>query len=144
MNTNCVSDKRERLISSLRAVPACQTRDEDADWFPALDVTETAQEYVVEVDLPGLKPEEIQMHVDSDGLSITGQRAPRHQGGKNVRLERPSGAFIRQLPWPQDAEGEILATFCDGVLELRVPRSRPRNGDTQARAVAPAPEEVAP
>src|SRR5208283_1308237 len=107
MNTKDISDKSNRLMASLLTVPACQSGDGDTDWFPAVDVTETGQEYVVEVDLPGLKPEEIQLRVDSDGLSISGQRAPRPPGGKRVRIGRPSGAFVRQLPLPQDAHGEI-------------------------------------
>lgn len=100
-------------MASLVAVPACQSRDGDTDWFPAVDLTETGREYVFEVDLPGLKPGEVQVRVDSDELSISGQRMPRHQGGKNVRVERPSGAFVRHLPLPQDADGEINATFHD-------------------------------
>ena len=124
MNNRNLSDRRNLLMTSLISVPACQRRDGDTDWFPAVDLTETRQEYVFEVDLPGLKPEEIQVRVDSNGFSISGQRMPRPQAGKRVRIERPSGAFVRQLPLPHDAHGEIRATFRDGVLELRVPRAR--------------------
>ena len=131
-------------MTSLMAVPACQMRDGDTDWFPAVDLIETGREYIYEVDLPGLKPEEIQSRVDSGGLSITGQRLPRRQGGKCLRLERPSGAFIRRLPLPPDARGEIHATFGDGVLTLRVPRVRHDRESCQAQAVAREPEEVAP
>lgn len=121
-------------MASLVAVPACQSRDGDTDWFPAVDLTETGREYVFEVDLPGLKPGEVQVRVDSDELSISGQRMPRHQGGKNVRVERPSGAFVRHLPLPQDADGEINATFHDGVLELRVPRAHPDSEPAEGHA----------
>jgi len=130
-------------MASLTAVPACQMRDGDTDWFPAVDLTETGQEYVFEVDLPGLKPEEIEVRADSNGLSIIGQRVPKLQGGKRVRLERPSGAFVRQLPWPPDAYGEIQASFGDGVLELRVPRACPASEPRKAQAVARELEGVA-
>ena len=123
-------------MASLTAVPACQTGDGDTDWFPAVDLTETRQEYVYEVDLPGLKPEEIHVRVDDGGLSIVGRRVPRPPVGKRLRTERPSGAFIRQLPLPPDAYGEIQATFGDGVLELRVPRVRRVSEPRQAQAVA--------
>ena len=109
-------------MDSLVSVPACQSRDSETDWFPAVDLTETGQEYVFELDLPGLKTGEVQVCVESDAIFIRGQRIPRHQDGKNVRVERPSGAFVRHLPLPQDADGEIHATFCDGVLDFRVPR----------------------
>ena len=130
-------------MTSLLSVPACQRRDDDNDWFPAVDLTETRKEYVFEVDLPGLKPEEIHVRVDSNGFSISGQRVPRPQGGKRVRIERPSGAFLRQLPLPQDADGEIRTTFCDGVLELRVPRARPASEPGQGHAVTRELEEAA-
>ena len=139
-----ISDKRNLSVASLNALPACQTRDGDTDWFPAVDVTEAGQEYVIEVDLPGLKPDEMQVRADADGLFISGQRVPRHQGDKRVRVERPSGAFIRHLPWPPDAHGEIRAIFSHGVLELHVPRACSDNELEQAQALAREPAEVAP
>jgi len=144
MNTMNISNNRNLFVASLNAVPACQTREGDTDWFPAVDVTEAGQEYVFEVDLPGLKPEEMQVRADTDGLFISGQRVPRHQGGKRVRVERPSGAFVRKLPWPPDAHGEIHAIFRDGVLELHVPRACPDSEPKQAQALARELEEAAP
>lgn len=137
MNTNNVSDKSTLLLTSLMAVPTCQRGDGDSDWFPAVDLVETKEEYVFELDLPGLKPEEIQLRVDSAGVSVSGERLSVHQGGKCLRVERPSGAFIRQLPLPPNAHGEIHATLSDGVLMLRVARG-------QTKPVARNPEEVAP
>ena len=144
MNTKNISNNRNLFVASLNAVPACQTRDGDTDWFPAVDVTEAGQEYVFEVDLPGLKPQEIQLRVDSQGLSISGQRVPRHRGGEPVRVERFSGAFTRLLPWPPDADGEIHAIFSDGVLELHVPRACPDSVPEQAQALAREFQEAAP
>jgi HSP20 family protein len=144
MNTMNISDSRNLFVASLNAVPSCQTHDGDTDWFPAVDVTEAGQEYVFEMDLPGVKPEEMQVRADTDGLFISGQRVPRHQGGRRVRVERPSGAFIRHLPWPPDAHGEIRAIFSHGVLELRVPRACPDSEPERAQALAREPAEVAP
>ena len=144
MKNNNVSNKTSLLMTSLMAVPACQRRTADTDWFPAVDLIETGQEYLFEVDLPGLKPEEVQVSVDSDGLSICGRRGLSLEGGKRVRVERPSGAFIRQLPLPPDTTGEVLGSFCDGVLELRVPKAPHDNESGQAQALAREPEEVAP
>jgi HSP20 family molecular chaperone IbpA len=123
MNIKNVSDKSTLLLNSLMAVPACQTRDRDTDWFPAVDLVETTQEYVFEVDLPGLKPEEIQFEVDSAGILISGNRLPGPSSVRLLRIERPSGVFLRQLPLPPDTTGEVLGSFCDGVLELRIPKT---------------------
>ena len=144
MNPQNVSGRKNLLAASLTAVPACQSLDGDSDWFPAVDLTETGQEYVFELDLPGLKPQEVQVRVDADELSISGQRVPRHLGRKHVRIERPSGEFVRRLPLPPDAQGEITATFYDGVLELHVPRARADGEPGQAQAVAREGEEAAP
>ena len=144
MNTINSSNNRNLFVASLNVVPACQTRNGDTDWFPAVDVTETRQEYVFEVDLPGLKPEEVQVRVDTQGLLLGGQRVTQPQAGKRVRVERPSGAFVRQLPLPPDARGEIHAMLADGVLKLHVPKARADGEPGQARAIARELEETAP
>ena len=142
MNTNNVSDKSTLLLTSLMAVPTCQKRDGNIDWFPAVDLIETGQEYIFEVDLPGLMPEELQLEVDIAAVSISGTRTPRSEGGRCLRVERPSGAFIRQLPLPPNTTGEIYGSFADGVLELRVPKSSHRSETRSAQAVAPEPERL--
>ena len=137
------ANNRNLFVVSLNAVPACQMQDGDTDWFPPVDVTEARQEYVFEVDLPGIKPEEIQVRADTEGLFLKGQRVTQHQRGKRVRVERPSGAFVRRLPWPPDAHGEIHAILSDGVLELHVARACPVSEPGQAQATAREPEEAA-
>ena len=127
MNTKNISNSRNLFVASLNAVPACQMRDGDTDWFPAVDVTETGQDYVFEVDLPGLKREEIQLGVDSAGVSISGQRFRSPRDGKRLRVERPTGVFVRKLPLPPDANGEIHATFGNGVLQVHVPKRAPED-----------------
>ncbi len=127
MNTCNGITRTSQLTTSLFATPACQLTKADTDWFPAVDVTETENEYVAEVDLPGLKPDEIELRVDSGELCISGRRPQVPAGGRRVRTERPAGVFIRQLPLPPDAQGEIRAIFHDGVLELRVARVCPKN-----------------
>jgi HSP20 family protein len=135
MNNRKVSEYRNRLMASLFAVPACQIPDQDTDWFPAVDVTETAEEYVLEMDLPGVKPEELQVSVDNDALSISGERVPPHHGGRRLRVERPWGAFVRRLPLPQDACGDIHVTLGNGLLELHVPRNPPQTDAAQVQAI---------
>ena len=131
-----INEKRTVLEASLMAVPACQRPDDEINWFPAVDLAETRQEYVFEVDLPGMKPEEIQLDVDGAGISISGNRLPGLHGVKRLRTERPSGAFVRHLPLPADTTGEVLGSFSDGVLELRVPKAQKENESNQRREEA--------
>ena len=140
MNSKNINDRHNLLLCSLAAVPACQRPDADEDWFPALDIIETEQEYVCEVDLPGLKAEDIQLQVDEAGIRISGKRLPRPSGGKRLRVERPSGTFVRQLPLPQNRNGELHATFGDGVLELRLHKARPDGAPEVPQAAKREPE----
>lgn len=128
-------------MTSFMAVPACQRPDAGIDWFPAVDLAETGEEFVFEVDLPGLMADEIQLEVDSDAISISGKRVPRAAGVQWVRVERPSGAFTRQLPLPPNATGEIYGSFADGVLELRVPKACDESKARPVQAL-PEPEKV--
>ncbi len=142
MKITNIRDNKNLFIASLNAVPACQRRDADTDWFPAVDVTETEQEYVFDVDLPGLMPEEVQLEVDTEAISISGKRLPNSQGGRWLRAERASGAFIRRLPLPPDTTGEIYGSFACGVMELRVLKARPAIKKLPSGRVAREPEEV--
>ncbi len=141
MKITNIGHNDNQSIASLNAVPACQRRDADTDWFPAVDVTETQQEYVFDLDLPGLMPEEVQLEVDSAAISVSGKRLHRSQSGRCLRLERPAGAFIRHLPLPSNTTGEIYGSFADGVLELRVPKTQVRSNGRRTQAMALEPEE---
>ena len=134
-----MSDKKNLWVASLNAVPACQRADADTDWFPAVDLLETRREYVFKVDVPGLKPEEVQLDVDGDGISISGNRLPSPTGVTQLRVERPSGAFVRHLPFPTDTTDEILGSFCDGVLELRISKVRDVTNSNRAQLVEHEP-----
>src|SRR5215471_5506965 len=123
MKNHALSNKARLLMTSFMAVPTCQKPDPDNDWFPAVDLAETGQEYVFEVDLPGMTSEEVQFEVDNAAITISGKRAGKAPGCKWLRVERPSGFFIRQLPLPANTTGEVYGSFADGVLEIRVPKA---------------------
>ncbi len=142
MKITDIGENNNQFTASLNAVPAYQRPDADTDWFPAVDVTENEQEYVFDVDLPGLMPEEVQLEVDNAAISISGKRLPNSLGGRWLRVERPSGAFIRRLPLPPNTTGEICGSFACGVMELRVPKARPAIKKLPSGRVAREPEEV--
>jgi HSP20 family protein len=91
-------------------------------FVPTIDVRETADDYLVLVDLPGVKSEDVSIEVDERVLSISGVRTPVETG--EARLgERPYGSFVRNLTLPQGVDADtITADYHDGVLELRVPK----------------------
>ena len=72
MNIQESNADRDLFRASLNAVPACQQHMADTDWFPAVDVSDTGEEYLLEFDLPGLKREQVQISLDGDALLLVG------------------------------------------------------------------------
>ena len=98
-------------------------------WFPALDTYETENAYVVEVDLPGVHPENVELSFEQNTLTIKGTRAPTLQAPERGELrvytaERVSGAFARAVRLPDYVEGDkIEANYAHGVLTITVPKA---------------------
>jgi HSP20 family protein len=96
--------------------------NQPAGYTPPLDVRETADDYLVLVDLPGVKPDDVTIEVSDRVLSISGSRGSVETGEAQLS-ERPYGSFARMLTLPQGVEEEkIQANYSDGVLELHVPK----------------------
>lgn len=91
-------------------------------YTPLIDVRETDEEYLVLVDLPGVKQEDVSIEVADQVLTISGSRAPVEVGEAQL-VERPYGSFVRSLTLPKGVdEDAIAADYHDGVLELHVPK----------------------
>ncbi len=95
-------------------------------WAPAVDVFETSDAVVLKAELPGLSTEDVDVEVDDNVLTISGERVLRDsvENGHYYRLERSYGKFSRSLSLPQGIKAdEVAATFTDGVLEVTVPKA---------------------
>jgi HSP20 family protein len=115
----------------------------------ALDVYARNDDLVVEANLPGVKPEEVEITVEGNALTIAGEtRSSRKDDeGSTILSEIRRGAFTRTLTLPAGLEPDrATATFEDGVLTLRIPKAeqvKPRqikitSGDGQLVQVAAA------
>ena len=94
-------------------------------WMPALDVWETESELVYAFDLPGLAEDQIQIEVQDDTLSISGERVrtERQENDRFFRYERRYGSFARAVGLPAGIdESRIAASYQNGVLEIHVPK----------------------
>jgi len=100
-----------------------------ADFFaPSSDAAATGEAYEINVELPGVKSDDIDLTVDADTLTVRGEkRFEREQKGKTYFFsERAWGSFHRSFRLPPDAQAEaISADFKDGVLAIRIPKSGP-------------------
>jgi HSP20 family protein len=96
-------------------------------WSPPMEVAETEDAYIVRLEVPGVRPEDIEVTLTGDTLTIRGKRErSEEQKGETYHLiERAYGEFVRSftLPSAVDPEG-ISADYKDGVLELRLPKTQ--------------------
>jgi HSP20 family protein len=97
-------------------------------FIPAMDAWETEQAFVVQLDIPGVNPDQVDVSFDRNTLTIKGSRTatlPETEGEKRVFFaERTPGHFGRTLRFPQWVEaGNIEARFTNGVLTVTVPKS---------------------
>jgi len=94
-------------------------------WTPAMDVVETDDHFVLRADLPGLTEGDVNIELEDNVLTISGERKVEHEQRNEgyYRVERASGSFSRSLTLPEgvDADG-IQASFDNGVLEVRIPK----------------------
>jgi HSP20 family protein len=106
--------------------------DESEDgWFvgrnvPSIDVAETDAAMEAKIDLPGVKPDEIEIQLNGNILTICGERKEeKEEKGKTYhRLERRTGTFSRSITLPcAVAEDEVAAEFHDGVLTVTLPKT---------------------
>jgi HSP20 family protein len=110
-----------------------------ADWprrlaaaAPPVDISESADRYVIRAELPGVAKGDVTVEVEEGVLRIRGEKRSRREekGEKGRHLECTYGAFSRGFSLPQDADtDQITAEFREGVLEVGVakrPESKPR------------------
>lgn len=93
-------------------------------WAPALEVFERGDKFLVRVDLPGLKKEDVKIEVTHEELTIEGERklAKEEKEEGFYRTERTYGTFYRRIAIPEHVKAEAaVATFKDGVLEVEMP-----------------------
>jgi HSP20 family protein len=94
-------------------------------WAPAVDIFETEHELVVKADLPDVKPEELDVRVENNILTIRGERKFEKKAGESnyLRVERSYGAFSRSFSLANTVNSEaIRAAYKDGVLTLSIPK----------------------
>jgi HSP20 family protein len=94
-------------------------------WIPAMDLVEAGDDFVLRADLPGLSEDDVNIELDDNVLTISGQRKAEHEEHKEgyYRVERASGSFSRSLTLPDGVDPErVQASFDRGVLEVRIPK----------------------
>jgi HSP20 family protein len=101
-------------------------------WIPAMDLVEEKDRFVLHADLPGVSEDEVNVELEENVLTISGERKSEHEDRKEgyYRIERASGSFSRSLTLPEGVDPDAInARFEQGVLEVTIPKpkeSKPR------------------
>jgi len=97
-------------------------------WAPALDIYETEDRFVVNVELPGIDPKDVDVSVEDSTLTIRGERRFSEDVKEENyrRVERRYGSFVRSFGLPKITDADkIEASFDKGVLTIEVPKVEP-------------------
>jgi len=94
-------------------------------WVPPVDLLERSDAYVLSVELPGLRREDIQIDADDKGVTVRGQRPPQACCPERYQqLERGQGHFSRSFRFQVPiTPGGVVADLADGVLTVTIPKA---------------------
>lgn len=96
----------------------------EAGFVPAADLEETDKEFVVEVELPGVKREDIDIELAGRRLTVIGERKEKERTGVLRRRTRTVGRFHFEVVFPAEvSEDNVEAVYADGVLTITVPKA---------------------
>ena len=107
-----------------------------SDWAPAVDIKEEDKRFLIQADIPGVDPEDIEVHMENGVISISGKRQAEHEEKKEgyKRIERSFGSFVRRFTLPESADPEsIKAKSKNGALEIVVEK---REAPVHSRRIA--------
>jgi len=108
--------------------PLRQMRAKVADWFaPRSDASAGESAYEINIELPGVKCEDVEISMDDNSLIVRGEKhSRREETGRNFFFsEREYGSFQRSFRLPPDSDASgIDASFEAGVLTIKIPRKQ--------------------
>jgi HSP20 family protein len=123
-----LEDRMGDLIQSFFADPfmAAPVAPVVPVWVPPVDIEETNDSYLLEMDLPGVRPEDVNLELrDGNELRISGQYRDRERTGTMRRQSRRGGEFEYDVILPGDVNAEqVEATLEDGVLSVRLGKAQ--------------------
>jgi HSP20 family protein len=95
----------------------------DAEFAPLADVEETDDAYVIEIELAGVRKEDVNIELSGHRLAVTGERKEKERKGTLRRRTRTVGRFRYEIMLPGDIDDKkVEAHLDDGVLTVRVPK----------------------
>src|SRR5688572_30253872 len=124
-----LQEKMNRLFQESLSSEGLEPGGLGPAWTPLADAHETPDAYVVELEVPGLQRDDLDVHVEGSRLVVKGERRPAGQGRPErfYRMERTCGPFARTFTFVEMVDAErVTAHLKDGVLRLELPKARGR------------------
>jgi len=123
-------DYMQQELSKLHNTPSSSRQDDNgnvvtSDWAPAVDIKEEDNRYLITADIPGVKPDEIEINMEEGILSIKGERESNKEVEKEnyKRIERSHGVFYRRFTMPDNSDADKISAKSEhGVLEISIPK----------------------
>lgn len=117
-------DRMGKLMSDLVEQTFGEGFPAGSGWRPAADVEETADAYLVELELPGVKGDDVTVEFGGGQLTVSGQVKERERVGFLRSRTRQVGRFDYRVDLPAEVdEDNVTASLTDGVLTVRVPKT---------------------
>lgn len=114
-----------QLVDTLFGAATGKESETPTGYTPRMDIHENDDKFVVSLDLPGVKADDIQINLNEDDLVIQGSRSSGVEAREDryYRVERWFGEFRRSIRLPRSVDREkISADFADGVLSVWLPK----------------------
>jgi HSP20 family protein len=140
-----IQSEMNRLFNTFFDTPTAGNGQGARRWIPAMDLVETDDAFVLKADLPGLAEDDVNIEVEENVLTVSGERKAEHEEKREgfVRVERSYGSFRRSLTLPEGVDPEaVSASFEKGVLEVRIPKPEQRKPRKVAIQVGDRPAAI--
>jgi HSP20 family protein len=142
---NTIQNEMNRLFNTFfdPSAPTGRANGTTRRWLPPMDLVETPDHYVLRADLPGLSDGDVNIQLEDNVLTISGERKPEHEDQQEgyYRLERAFGTFARSLTLPDGVDPDgVQAHFDRGVLQIRVPKPEQKKPKTVQIALGTNPD----
>jgi HSP20 family protein len=124
---SALQERMNRLMSDYRTrAPWAEEEMAQGNWVPPVDIYETKESLILNVELPGVTKENLALEVKDNTLTLKGEKKLEKDIKEESyhRMERTYGSFMRAFTLPSTVQQEkVKARFKDGVLEVTIPKA---------------------
>ena len=113
------------FADSVRPVQGKTESLSTGSFIPSVDVYEDAQKLALRLEVPGIKPEDVDIRVENNTLTVKGERrfASEEKEENYHRIERRFGSFVRSFALPQTVDADpVSASYEHGILSIELPK----------------------